>query len=257
MPASKEMHFFDRQENFSRGLGWYGDHFREAGDGQVIGECSPPYLHAGITVGRSGEHVYAPADDSMHRIKEALPRVKLVFTLRHPADRAYSQYWKNRIQGSEKAASFEAAVEEELQGKRAPEAGVGCWLYKNRYALHLRRWLELFPRERFFFMIFEEWTASLPAAQRHLLDLHGFLGVPPLPPEGGHLLHVNRGSGLSAVKRLLRTIGERSPALGRRLGRGYPPMSEELRRRLCRHFADDITVLEGLVGRDLSIWRRD
>ena len=74
----KEVRFFDR--HFEHGLDWYEGFFCTPGEAaryQAIGEISPQYLYE-----------RGCAD----RIFEVLPSAKLLVMLRHPVDRAYSQY---------------------------------------------------------------------------------------------------------------------------------------------------------------------
>ena len=56
---------------------WYESFFKDANENQVIGEDSTNYLFSSL----------API-----RIKESLPNVKIIFVLRNPVDRAWSQY---------------------------------------------------------------------------------------------------------------------------------------------------------------------
>ena len=53
---------------------------------------------------------------------------------------------------------------------------------------------------------------------------------------------------------------EQSPTLhagpdGETKPEANPPMSDSLRDRLASYFSDDIVELEGLLDRDLSVWR--
>jgi len=77
LPDNKEVHFFDENyENYEKGLDWYGGHFCEAGN-RVVGEITPNYYHN-----------YRALD----KIKNDLPDIKIIFILREPISRAYSQY---------------------------------------------------------------------------------------------------------------------------------------------------------------------
>jgi len=42
----KEIHFFDRQQNFDKGIDWYKGHFEEIPHKQFVGEKTPDYLWA-------------------------------------------------------------------------------------------------------------------------------------------------------------------------------------------------------------------
>ena len=66
MATTKELHFFDRDENFAKGWEWYLAHFEDASDAVAIGEATPAYT-------RTGEFPQAPA-----RIAARLPDAKLL-----------------------------------------------------------------------------------------------------------------------------------------------------------------------------------
>lgn len=128
MPEAKDLYFFDRYHD--RGLSWYLSQFRDAGPGHlVIGEVCQDYLF----------HPQAPA-----RMKQALGQVRLMVTLRDPADRAYSSYLYMLKQG-ERPGSFSEA----LVGR--PEL-----LEHGRYATHARRFIECFGRESLYVAVFDD-----------------------------------------------------------------------------------------------------
>jgi hypothetical protein len=75
-----EIHFFSA-ENYKRGLEWYARHFEDVDydNYKYIGEKSPSYVN------------YRP--NCASRIKKDLgDDVKIIFTVRDPVDRAYSQW---------------------------------------------------------------------------------------------------------------------------------------------------------------------
>ena len=182
VPAcKKEVHYFDY--NHFRGEDWYRGHFPLASDRArfsaeqgrpfVTGEASPSYM----------SHYWVP-----ERLAAALPDVKLLVTLRHPVDRAYSQFQMSRREQEEPLTSFAEAVsveENRLEPERARLKAnkgynswpIGCWSYlmRSRYAEHLERWFELFDRRRFHFVTLEQ-LADNP--QQSMDAVHDFLGLP-------------------------------------------------------------------------------
>lgn len=96
-PERKELNFFD--QHWHEGLAWYESFFEGAPDprlGGAIGEASPHYMRSGQV-----------AD----RIHATLPDAKLLFILRDPVARAYSNYTYNLGRGQQDPAqSFEAAI---------------------------------------------------------------------------------------------------------------------------------------------------
>lgn len=76
--SRKEVHFFDTDARYERGLEHYASFFSHCKGKKAIGESSPAYLH--------GRYI-------AERINRDLPGVKLIFIFRDPVKRAYSSYW--------------------------------------------------------------------------------------------------------------------------------------------------------------------
>ncbi len=193
--TKKEIHFFNM--NYHRGTDWYRSYFPLAGERQrfraehgrdwLVGEATASYL----------AHYWTPA-----RMAALLPQARLIVCLRNPVDRAYSQYHYFRRRGTEPLVRFSDAVASEdarLSGEEAHEIAdprfhswrVYRWGYKrtSRYAEHLERWLDVFPREQILFLNFDTELAPDPAGT--LARVHDFLGLPPRDP--GPLPTLNSG----------------------------------------------------------------
>ena len=100
VPPIADPQFFDR--NYDRGLEWYATLFEDAPDtAKAVGECSK-YIHSKEAAGR---------------IARDPPSARLLVTLRHPIDRAFSSYvgaFNRRVI----RMPFEEALEEgEVQAK--------------------------------------------------------------------------------------------------------------------------------------------
>ncbi len=276
MPEQKETHFFTRM--FGRfPLAMYeGTYFHGAKGEKAVGEATPEYMRF---------------PEVPQRLREALgPELKLVFCLREPVRRAFSQYHL-RCRLLEEAESFARAIELEPQRlARNRYRGLRCaYLGGSRYAEQIRRFLEVFPRESLFFMVLEEDFAKERA--RTLERLFAFLGVAPAPGvkldvadssraapgvrivEPGRRLHLRTApdgtealdgpaivflSGNPGADRVIRNPSQAALAHFRRLA---AQLTVELpgdfaRELYLRHFRDGIGELEALLGRDLSCWRR-
>lgn len=80
MTTPKEPEFFGREERYAQGLKWYASLFADAANEQICGEASTVYTrlpHAGDVPAR------------MHAV---VPNVKLIYIVRNPVDRAFSDY---------------------------------------------------------------------------------------------------------------------------------------------------------------------
>ncbi len=149
MPEAKDLYFFDRY--YDRGLPWYLGHFDGAQQRhRIVGEVCQDYLF----------HPEAAA-----RIAECLPDVRLMVTLRDPADRAFSSYLYMLKHGIAPGSFLEAL-------ETRPEL-----LDHGRYATALRQYLDRFRRSRIHVAVFDD-LADDP--QRFVDDLLAWLGLDPL-----------------------------------------------------------------------------
>jgi hypothetical protein len=239
----KEVRFFDRHHD--RGTGWYEEYFcgpEDARRYRAIGEISPQYLYC---------------DECPGRIASLLPEAKLIVMLRHPVDRAYSQFGFV-IQRRDFRGSFEEFV---ATRARALEMGF--------YSRYLEGYLRHFDRSQILPLIFEEAVSERSEVRR---DLAGFLGVSEdLFPEATERVNPStvprfRSLSSAAVKtgrRLrrhhLESLVDLAGRMGlRRLltsGRRVPSLDPQLKRNLSEMFAAEFEELELSWGLDLSIWR--
>jgi hypothetical protein len=245
----KELHFFTA--TYDRGYLWYESHFPDRPGAKAIGEFSTSYLCS---------------MDAPHRAARYNPDFKIVVALRDPVDRAYSNHLHEvRVGHLDSAAhTFEAA-----------EPFNPMYVEQGRYAMHLRRWLDHFPRERLF-VLFQEEIDREPAAQASAL--YAFLGLDPAhqSPYQGERVNVSAArrsqtaarfmqAGANAMRKVfgnrfvrdLRTVGpmrRMREANQQQLGAVVPPMLAQTRARLVEAFADDIRDLARLIGRDRLPW---
>lgn len=215
-PLRKEVHYFD--VNSGRGEAWYRAHFGRRGEPGLNIDSSPYYLF----------HPAVP-----RRMHVLLPDAKLIVLLRDPVRRAYSHYWHERDKGREKL-EFEAAIAAEAGrlGDAHERLADGTlersfahqhfsYVARGRYAEQLEAWFDVYPRERFLILKFED-LAKEPLAT--LNATLGFLGLPPA----------------AAVD------------LEARNTRRYPPMAEAVAAQLRDCFEPHNRRLEALLGRSMG-----
>lgn len=101
MAKTKEVHFFDNEEYFQGTPDYskYHEFFTPEHSHQLLGEATPIYIY------------WYPSPE---RIYEYNPKAKLIFLLRTPIERAYSNWNMERLRNSEKL-SFEVAIRNETQ----------------------------------------------------------------------------------------------------------------------------------------------
>jgi hypothetical protein len=249
----KEINFFSRDRNWTRGFAWYERIFAECRPDALSGEFSTSYLTTADT----------PA-----RIRTRYPDARLIVSLRHPVERAYSSYLNDIVAGEvPQTRGFSEALETH------PE-----YLEAGRYASHLQRFLDLFPREQLLVSIFDDARRNpLGAVQ----DIYRFLGVdsafrPSMLDRRVGVSRVPRSqwfermllntSGAFRSRRPLRRLWWIAKKLGmgdtlrslntRRSGAASDGLDPAERRRLLPQFEPEIDALEELLHRELPGWRR-
>lgn len=165
----KEVHFFDRRLEecgiplLSSGFGaklrysrWF---LRGKLQGKVTGEYTPAYA------------ILPP--ERVALVKSWMPRVKLLFTMRDPVERAWSHARKDFPQFHGKR------VEEASRDELSRFFRLDGVVKRGDYATCLENWLAHFPREQFHITYLEEVQQRPMDVLRETFD---FLGVDPQAP---------------------------------------------------------------------------
>jgi hypothetical protein len=139
--AWQEIHFFDYEDNYKKGIEWYKNQFPSA---LVTVDSSPTML----------QHKLAPQRVFTHY---SMYDIKLIVLLRNPIERAYSDYWlarkKNWI-----AEPFEISIAKEPSRLKHDLKRGSFWknkfnmshhhlrgfIERGMYAKHLREWMQLY-----------------------------------------------------------------------------------------------------------------
>ncbi len=220
--------------------------FADAGGAPAVGEASPLYLEC---------------PQAAARIRALLPRARIIASLRHPVDRAYSDYLMYLRRRSRR---FDPATELDTEAVWArPDSR---WMRIGRYHEQLSRYYEAFPREQIRVSLFDD-------LKRDALGLvqgtYRFLGVDagfapdfdtPHAPGGVPASAMLEGIFMnrrirSAVEPLVpRRAANWVRRLRTRTMRKPPQLPVELRKELTRPFHEDIARTSELIGRDLKHW---
>lgn len=248
----REVHFFDSDRFYGKGLEVYTKQFRAKSQFSCVGEVTPGYMIC---------------PDAATRIARDIPRCKIVFCLRDPLERAYSA-WRMQIWKGAERDDFSAAIRSDKM-----------YLDHSRYHFHISRYLEQFPREDIQILWFEDLKAD---GQAFLRDFFAFVGAPiaetpalsmenigttprrqfitkilnsayrarnyiqttPFAPLVDNMI-VDRTS-----RRLRNAIVVRNRTSERPAGR---PSPEDIN-FFVEQLQDDVNALSRLTGRDLSHW---
>lgn len=123
---------------------WYAAHFEGAGQDQRVGEDSTTYLSSKIAA---------------RRIAMQDKPIKLIILLRHPTDRAYSQYW-HLVRTGRATYSFEDTL-------RYDPFAV---LQRSLYLDQLRNLFRYIPPERVKVVVFEAFMADKQGTLREVCE---------------------------------------------------------------------------------------
>jgi hypothetical protein len=209
---------------------------------KAIGEVSPHYIISPV----------AP-----RRIKEAIPDVKLIFSLRNPIKRAYSVYWQMVRLGQEDRPVEEALTEAEHRVRN------------GRYYSLLRNWYDVFDPARIKVILFEDLAKdALGVFQdicRYLAVDDTFVPDLTIRNKGGALKNKRLGRLYEQIKKSplkkavdpLMPAGLRDKMIDAR-NQNFeepPPIPPAVADRLQAYYRDDIEQLEAFLGRDLTTWK--
>ena len=229
---------------YAQGLDWYAAHFRHCVDAAVVGEACP----------------YFSMPHARERIARDLPDCRIVITLRDPVDRSYSQYRMLRRIGV-------------LRGTFEQELNHHLIAGTNRYAFHLRGWMDLFG-SRVKILLFDELRKN---PQQFLDQVCEFIGIAPIAlgatkisqtdinsykfmPRNRRLAHrADRMMGFLRVRRAYRTLNflERIGLWELMMSGGptFPPLSPATEHQLREQMLPEIAAVEAMTGLDLKTWR--
>lgn len=220
----------------------YAALFEEVTNEKAVGEASPHYLRSPV----------AP-----HRIRETIPDVKLIFSLRHPVKRAYSSYWHKVRLGLEDRPVEEALGENEQA------------VLHGLYGKSLSIWYSLFGGSQIKIILFDDMVRD---GQVVYADICRYLGVDDtfvpdmtVRNRGGAMKNQRLGRFYEQLKthRIRQVINPLVPEKLRQAmvsSRDHnlvepPPMPEAVVHRLNEYYRNDIEELEALIHRDLSAWK--
>jgi hypothetical protein len=186
-PLEKELHFFDYNQNYSRGVAYYKNQFPLNWKRKTLIEATPRYLYD---------------QESAQRIKNTLgSEVKLIISLRDPIARAYSAWnmyleQRNRevfyksmenknpsfrlySEYSLKKPTFAEAVNQEIEwlsnDQNISEPSI---VKRGFYKDQILHWMEYFDRSNFYFLNSED--LKIPKFRSKILsEIEIFLEVEP------------------------------------------------------------------------------
>ncbi|KAJ8286145.1 hypothetical protein GJAV_G00035040 [Gymnothorax javanicus] len=224
--AKAEVHYFNLDENYRRGLGWYRAQMPLSLPGQLTIEKTPGYFTAPLAPGR---------------VQRMDPSVRLLLIVRDPAERVVSDYTQvlhNRLQRNKPYRPLEELL---LRDDGQIDPGYKA-LQRSLYHQHLARWLAHFPREQIHIVdgeaLIRDPFPELRRAER-FLEL-----VPRISPNN---FYFNATKGFYC----LQSAGH-DKCLDESKGRPHAPLSPTALRELCRYFREPNRHFFDMVGRTFA-----
>jgi hypothetical protein len=257
VPVLKELGYFCSRTmwpklatNRNQGERWLRAMFSHCQTGQLRGEISTAYL---------------VDPESPKLLSRRFPDVKIIVSYRNPVDSLYAFFYELSKRHNV-AATFEDFV--------AEHSFVTNYGF---YCTHTMRYLDVFPRERVHFILFDDIVTD---PETVIVDLYAFLGIETayLPPQVHHRVNVRKAPRYVLLRNIVggaQELVNRSPralkvrTLIRRLGihrfftriqewnlraASFPPMRVETRERLVALYSEENVLLGQLIDRDLSHW---
>jgi hypothetical protein len=254
MSYSKEPSFFSTHKKFgqyNRGIDFYYKNFVDYKGEKHIGEASTVYM-------------YDPRSPEL--IHRHLGNIHLIFVLRDPIDRVYSNYWQS-IKGGLDLPDFKTFI-------RSDHSHSKELIDVSRYDIHLSRYFEYFPHNRVLIRLFDQLKGEPVLFFNAVTE---FLNLKPMPESIDYGKKVNPSSiprskiMAKALKYrpFIQTIKEIIPAQWGPIFRNYlvksrklvqvpftyPEIDPESKKFLIDELYDTIENLEGMLDIDLTIWK--
>lgn len=267
LSAKKELHFFSRHwlEQSAAGPGdryvlaeipeafeEYLEYFSHCDESKIAVDISPSYLF-----------YYQSANE----IKKQLSDAKLVFILRNPADKVFSQYMHLVGEGRE-TLSFSEALEAE--NERKSKGYSDMWLYRESgfYSDAIEYFQLVLGKTNVKVFYHEEFLRDPAFVLREICVFAGVDdGVEFSPVSGVNRSGIPKSAFIAKLIApnpltylLRRMLPQGLGRVVRKILRDFnagkkPVLSKELRLALMAEFSDDIRKLELLVGRSNS-WKK-
>lgn len=206
--AKEEVHFFDRIENFKKGVNWYISRMPHTTSTQVTIEKTPSYF----------VHEEVPQRISAHS-----EDVKLLLIVRNPIDRALSDFTQlnmKQMKKTESPLSFEDVAFDlstsEVNRHYQP-------ISVSMYDVHFKNWLRYFKRSQ---ILIVDGDSLINNPLHELKKAESFLQVERFFDE--NMFYYNQTKGFYCWKRANKYRNDISSCLGSSKGREHPKLSDKL-----------------------------
>ena len=209
--AKTEIHYFDRDENFFKGVQWYIEKMPFTNKNQITIEKSPSYF---------------VVDDVPQRMSMLSQQLKLLLIVRNPVERVVSDFLQldsKRLKKNGNRYTFEELVFHSSGAVNEHYSPVSI----SMYDVHFLRWLKHFSLEQIHIV---DGDALIENPIPELQKAEKFLGVNAYFNE--KMFYFNETKGFYCWKK-----HGKPTCLGNAKGREHPTLSANVRSRLQNFFA--------------------
>lgn len=239
-----------RSGRFRKGMDWYQGLFGDCESKKATGEAST---------------LYWEATDAAGLIRRHVPDVRLIFLVRNPVNRVYSNYWQERKQGRKIPDFYEMVM------NRHPR--LEQYIYVSSYDIHLERFSSIFDDDQLLVLLYEDMRNN-PAEV--LRAVYGHIGIDEsfLPSNLGQKFNAARLPRSDWTQRLisapwLHRTADKLPDWARAVAvksrtalvslnsvqRQYPPLSSRTRESLSHELSGAVDAVEEFLGQAIPSWR--
>lgn len=240
----KEPGFF-KLDNYLEKFDWYNSLFHPTTSTKIFGEGSTHYTMRPIF------------NKVADRIFQYNPEMKFIYIMRDPVERILSEYSHNLTKNLTIYPDFETEIKK-----------VSSYCYYGKYYYQLKPYLDLFPKNNFLLLSFEEFIANQQACFSKVCQ---FLNVSDLPIKTQAYANASEGKidvaksfggfRKSFLFKILHPITPRF--LVRKIKHTVakpvikPIFKEDLKKEFRDLFVEDVLKLETLMERELTEWKKN
>jgi len=243
MGETKEPFFFDF--NYEKGFDYYSTFFKNYNGEKIIGEATVWYMSwPGVP----------------KRIYESLPDVKLLFMLRNPVDRAFSNYLHDLRSGYYKPnQTFGYVIRNEEKNNSINRRIV----FGGFYYYHIQEFLKYFERNSILIILYEDLKTNINNVGREIfkfLNIESDINIKDYQDAmiSPYLRFPNFLPRISSQKPMFNFIWKRSHHFRENFldykSNKKNTMEKEDREYLKNIYKSDIKKLESYLNKDLNNW---
>ena len=195
-------------DNFNLGVNWYKSFFPTKSYKKNIEKKHGKFLAFDVTTR------YMENKRTAENIKKIKPEIKIIVMLRNPIDRAYSQFHVS-VKDNDEQLSFDEAVNEEMN--RLKQEIKECndnklrafpkehrhYIRKSLYAMQLRPWFDIFPRDNILVLSTEMFKEN---EKQIYNEIFKFLDIPEIQIRDKQ--HMQKGEYTPMNKKVHKELGD-------------------------------------------------